>query len=97
MYELQNQTPVVINLPEYSAHIQARHNARATMVCTQQTNMLAAHRAKKVAIEQSIVTNPGNLNMLTELAKVDNDIIQLQFDISQDVDIYLSKKEKSGY
>ena len=32
---------------------------------------------------------------MLELAKVENDIIQLEFDISQDVDVYLSKKEKS--
>ena len=68
---------MVINPPENSAHIQARH------------------RAKKVVIKQSIATNPGDENLLIELAKVDNYIIQLQFDISQDVDVYLSKKEKS--
>ena len=88
---------MVINLLEYSAHIQARHNARVMMVCAQQTNMLAAHRAKKMAIKQSIVTNPGDANLLIELAKVDSDIIQLQFDISQDIEVYLSKKEMSEY
>ena len=43
------------------------------------------------------MANLGGTNLLIKLAKVDNNIIQLQFNISQDVDVYLSKKEKSEY
>ena len=48
-------------------------------------------------IEQCIATNPGDVNLLIELAKVDINITQLQFDISEDVDVYLSEEEKSEY
>ena len=47
MNELQNQTPVVIDVPEYSGHIKARHTARVMMVHAQQANMLSSHQAKK--------------------------------------------------
>ena len=85
---------IVIDPPEYSPQIKAKHVARVTTVHAQQNNMLAAHQATKAAIEQSITANLVDAHLLLELTKVDNDIIQLEFDIGQDVDVHLFKKEK---
>ena len=95
--ELQNQTKVVINPPEYSTHILARHNAQVSIICAQQMNMLSAYWAKLAAIEQNITSNPSNADLLTDLVNVNNNIIQLEFEMSQEVDVLLSEKEKSEY
>lgn len=67
------------------------------MVCAQQDNMLIALNAKKTAISQQIVSSPGDVNLLVELAKVDNDIIQLEYEKTQEVVVYLSDKEKGEF
>ena len=65
------------------------------MVHAQQNNILLAYKAKKEAIDQNILADPPDADLLTELAKINNDIIQLKFEMNQEVDMYLSKKEKS--
>ena len=67
------------------------------MVHAQQNNMLSVYKAKKEAIDQNISADPTDADLLTELAKVNNNIIQLEFKMNQEVDMYLSKKEKSEY
>ena len=73
--ELQNRTPVIINAPEYSPHICARHAAWVTMVHPQQNNMLMAHQKKKTTIKLNIAANLMDGNLPMELAKVNNDIL----------------------
>ena len=77
--KLQNRVKVLINPTKYSLLIQVRHNARAIMVCAQQTNMLSAYCARLAAVEQSIAMNPADAYLLMDLMKVNNDIIQLEF------------------
>ena len=49
------------------------------------------------AVKQNVPSNPSDADLLTDLAKVNNNIIQLEFEMSQEVDVLLSEKEKSEY
>ena len=95
--ELQNQMPVVILTPTYSSNVMARHNARVITVHAQKNNMLAANETKNANIEQEIMTHPNNTNLVIELTKFENDIIQLQFEMQEEVEVYLSEKEKNDF
>ena len=44
-------------------------------------------------IDQNILADPTDADPLMELAKVNNDVIQLEFEMNQEVDMYLSKRE----
>ena len=61
--ELKNQMRVVINQPDYSNHIQARHRARVSMVRAQQGNLLWAMNQKKDALTMIVMSNPGDMNV----------------------------------
>ena len=87
---------VVLNPPEYSADILARHTARETMVRLKQKNLLAAYHSKLATLQCSTSADP-NADVAIDSAKVNNDIIELEFEITQDVEIILSEKEKSKY
>ena len=49
------------------------------------------------AITQAMMAAPGDVNASIDLAKVDNDIIQLEFEIGEEVEIYLTEKEKGEF
>ena len=95
--ELKNRTKVIIQAPEHSSHIRARHVARVLMVRAQQDNMLIALNAKKTAITWSIACNPDDTNLPLELAKMDNEIIQLEYEKTQDVPVHLTEEEKGEF
>ena len=86
--ELQNCTNVVLNPPKYSADILARHTARETMVWSKQTNLLAAYRSKLAMLQRSASADL-NADVAMDIAKVNNDIIELEFEITQDVETFL--------
>lgn len=56
-----------------------------------------AHNAKTAKIKCDIATNPNDTDLLLELVKVDNDIMQLQYKIQQEVEVHLTKQEKSDF
>ena len=94
--ELQNRTKVVIVPPEYAAHIQARHAAREAMMRSQQNNLLAAYQSKLKTLQWNAAENP-DADVEMDIARVHNDIIKLEFEMSQEVEVVLSEKEKSEY
>ncbi len=95
--KLQNRTAVVIPPPTYIIAVMARHTAHKTLVCRQQNNLLAASQAKKAIIKTRITANPADLDLPIKLAELENKISQLNYDITQDVEIHLAEHEKNKY
>ena len=95
--ELQNRSTVVIPLPTYPTTALSRHSTREVLVRAQQNNLLRAHRSKKAAIEASIVAAPADTDLPIKLAEVENEIAQLEFDISEDLEVQMSEQEKNDY
>ena len=95
--KLKNRTQVVLNAPDYSDHIMARHQAKVLMVQAQQANLLRAMNQKKEALVTAVVGDPTDTNTAIDLAKVDNDILQLEFEMGQEVEIHLTIKEKGSF
>jgi hypothetical protein len=50
-----------------------------------------------VIIETRITAKPADLDLLIELAELENKISQLNYDITQDVEIHLAGHEKNEY
>ena len=95
--KLKNRTQVVLNAPDYSDHIMARHQAKVLMVQAQQANLLRAMNQKKEALVTAVRGDPTDTNTAIDLAKVDNDILQLEFEMGQEVEIHLTIKEKGSF
>ena len=87
--KLKNRTQLVIPVPDYSSYIKARHTARVLMVRSQQDNMILALTSKRDAIAQQIAAAPDDVNLSVKLAKVENEIIQLEYEKTQEVEVYL--------
>ena len=83
----------MVDPPNYFDHIKVRHAVRVMMVQAQQQNMLSALNQKKAAITQAMMAAPGDVNAWIDLAKVDNDIIQLEFEMGEEVEIYLTNEK----
>ena len=95
--ELQNRTPVVIPLPAYPSSSIARHSTREAMVRAQQNNMLRAMKAKQVRIQADIVLDPSNVDLPIKLAEIENQVYQLEFELSEDIEVQMSEHEKNEY
>ena len=67
------------------------------LVRLQQNNLLNAKRQKLAAIQLSIAANPYDSNLPMKLAEMENEISQLEFEISEDLEVQMSKQEKSKY
>ena len=92
--ELKNRVKLVIGALDYSDAIKLKHQARLTLVRTQQANMLWALNQKKTTLSSG---TPMDMTAAIELAKVDNEILQLEYEMSQDVEVQLTDKEKGEF
>jgi hypothetical protein len=90
--ELQKRTTFADTLPVYCVAISARHATREAMVRTQQQNMLEAFQASRCAIEVQFTAAPEVIDLPLSLAKVANDIVVLEYDISQPVEVQLTEQ-----
>jgi hypothetical protein len=95
--ELQNKTTVVIPTPTYSSATMTRHALRIALVRGQQATMSTARLSSRASLEAEIQRDPTNCTLLTELAKLNNDIAQADFEAAQDVPIEFTDQEHIDY
>ena len=77
--ELQNKTRVVLSAPTYSSVTLTRHALRITLFRNQQATMKTARLSSRALLEAEIANDPTNRTLVTELAKLNNDISQGDF------------------
>ena len=95
--ELQNKTRIVIPNPTYSSATLTRHALRIALVRGQQATMSAARLSSRASLEAEIQRDPNNRNLVTELAVLNNNIAQADFEAAQDVPIELTEQERIDY
>jgi hypothetical protein len=82
--ELKNRFQVVINQPEYSLAIKARHVKYDALVRAKQTNLLNAMQAQLATLQQQVAAGVGNTDLVLSTAKMQNEITDLQFEVSSE-------------
>ncbi len=95
--KLQNKTRVVLSAPTYSSVMLTCHALKIALVRHQQAMMKTARLSSHTLLEAEIANNPTNRTLVTELAKLNNDISQGDFEAAQDVPIELNNQEQIDY
>jgi len=67
------------------------------MVRAQKQNLLNAKTMKITMLHTMIQSNPNNVDLPISLAKVENKVDQLQFDMNEDIDVQMTEQEKNKY
>ena len=91
--ELQNKQTVTIAEPTYSAAVMTRHAAREAMVRRGQRNIQAARRAQEILLQADVAD--GDQDAPMQLAILQNEIAQGEFEAGEEVPIQLSDSEKA--
>ena len=94
--ELQNKQNVTLPQPLYTAAVLQRHAAREAMIRTAQINLQTARTAQE-AILQAAVTAGQDANAPMNLAILQNEIAQANFEQQQEVPIELTDAEKTQH
>jgi len=95
--ELKNRVQVVIQVPEYSLAIKARHVEYEALVRRKQTNLLAAMQTQLATLQAQVVVGAAaDADLLLEIAKMQNEIADLEFEIRQDVPYKLTSEEAAA-
>jgi hypothetical protein len=95
--ELKNWVQVVIQAPEYSLAIKARHVEYEALVRRKQTNLLTAMQTQLVTLHAQVAVGAAaNTDLMLELAKMQNEIADLEFEISQAVPYKLTSEEAAA-
>jgi hypothetical protein len=74
-----------------------RHALWIALVRSQQAAMLTARLSSRTSLEAEIALAPGNRSLVMELAKLNQDIAQADFEAAQDVPIKLNDQEQIDY
>jgi hypothetical protein len=84
---LQNKTRIVLSAPAYPSTTMTQHTLRIALVRSQQAAMLTARLSSHTLLEAEIALAPGNRFLVMELAKLNQDIAQGDFEVAQDMPI----------
>jgi hypothetical protein len=95
--KLQNKTRIVLSAPAYPSMTMTRHALRIALVRSQQAAMLTARLLSHTLLEAEIALTPGDRSLVMELAKLNQDIAQADFEAAQDVPIKLNDQEQNDY
>ena len=95
--ELENKTESVLAEPAHTAAVLARHANREALVRANRANLQAAREARCTAIQAVIAGDPTNTEAPMELAILQNEIAEAAFQDAQDVEVDLTKDERSEY
>ena len=97
---MKNRVQVVIDLPTYSPSIKVRHVEYEALVRGKQSNLLTAMETQLTNLELQLATGAAaappqqnQTDLMLEVAKMQNDIADLQFEIRQDVPYKLTSEE----
>jgi hypothetical protein len=95
--KLQNKTRVVLSAPTYSSVTLTCHVLQIMLVRTQQATMKTTRLSSRTSLEAEIANDPTNRTLVTELAKLINDISKGDFEAAQDVPVELTNQEWMDY
>jgi hypothetical protein len=95
--ELQNKTRIVLSAPAYPSTTMTRHALRIALVRSQQVAMSTTRLSSRTSLEAEIALAPGNCSLVMELAKLNQDIAQADFEAAQDVPTKLNDQEQIDY
>jgi hypothetical protein len=95
--KLQNKTRIVLSAPGYPSTTMTQHALQIALVRSQQAGMSAARLSSRTSLEAEIALAPGNHSLILELAKLNQDIAQSDFEAAQDVPIELNDQEQIDY
>jgi hypothetical protein len=95
--ELQNKTRIVYSAPAYPSTTMTRHALQIALVRSQQAMMSTARLSRRTLLEGEIALAPGDQSLVMELAKLNQDITQVDFEAAQDVPVELNDQEQINY
>ena len=95
--ELQNKTKTVFSAPAYPSATMTQHALQIAPVRSQQVRMLTARLSSRTSLEAEIALAPGNQSLVMELAKLNQDIAQADFEAAQDMPVELNDQEQIDY
>jgi hypothetical protein len=95
--KLQNKTRIVLSAPAYPSTTMTQHALWIALVRSQQAAMSTARLLSRTLLEAEIALAPGDRSMVMELAKLNQDIAQADFEAAQDVPIKLNDQEQINY
>ena len=87
---------MVIQSPEYSQAIKIRHVGYETLMRGKQKNLLTAMQTQLATLQQQAAADPAaarDTDLMLEIAKMKNDIADIEFEILQAVPYKLTSKE----
>jgi hypothetical protein len=85
--KLQNKTRIVLSASAYPSTMTTRHTLWIALVRSQQPAMSTARLSSHILLEAEIALALGNRSLVMELAKLNQDIAQADFEAAQDVPI----------
>jgi hypothetical protein len=91
--KLQNKTRTVFSAPAYPSATMTRHALQIALVRSQQMTMLTTQLSSRTLLEAEIALAPGDRSLVMELAKLNQDIVQGDFEAAQDVLVELNDQE----
>ncbi len=86
-----------MSAPAYPSMTMTQHALWIALVRSQQAAMLTARLSSHTSLEAEIALAPGNHSLVMELAKLNQDIDQADFEAAQDVPIKLNDQEQIDY
>jgi hypothetical protein len=95
--EIKNKTRVISSAPTYSSVMLTHHVLRIAFVRNRQVTMKTARLSSCTLLEAEIANNPTNHTLVTQLAKLNNDVSQGDFEAAQDMPIELTNHEQMDY
>jgi hypothetical protein len=95
--ELKNRVQVVIDQPEYTQAIKTRHVAYETLVRQKQSNLLAAMQTQLANLQLQVAAGAADTEMLLAIAKLENEIADLEYESLQEVPYMLTSEEAAVY
>ena len=76
--KLQNKLRIVLSAPAYPSTTMTQHALWIVLVRSQQAAMLTARLLSRTSLEAEIALAPGDRSLVMELAKLNQDIAQVE-------------------
>ena len=102
MGELETKTEFVTPTPDYPATALARQPTYETMIRAQQQNTLSKLMRKKTRLQAQInavpIADADQIDELEEkMSDLDNDILQIQYELGEEVKVPLNEEERGEW
>jgi hypothetical protein len=94
---LQNKTRIAMSAPAYPSMTMTQQALWIALVRSQKVVMLSARLSRHTSLEAEIALASGDQSQAMELAKLNQDIAQMDFKVAHNVSIKLSDQEQINY